>query len=39
MVKALRKAFSKMADVLGQRVRLQILGGEWIDDAYIYRVK
>ncbi len=39
MIKALRKIFGKAASVNGMRLGLQSVGGAWIDDAYIYRIK
>jgi len=39
LIKALRKAFSKCASVHGMRLGLQTIGGLWINDAYIYRIK
>jgi hypothetical protein len=38
-VKALRKIFGDAASVEGMRLGLQSIGGTWIDDAYVYRIK
>jgi hypothetical protein len=38
-IKALRKIFGKAASVKGVRLGLQMIGGTWITDAYVYRVK
>jgi hypothetical protein len=39
LIKALRKIFGKAASVEGMRLGLQSIGGVWIDDAYVYRIK
>ncbi len=39
MIKALRKMFGKATPVSGMRLGHQSVGGVWIDDAYIYRIK
>lgn len=39
LIKALRKLFGKAASVQGMRLGLQSIGGVWIDDAYVYRIK
>jgi hypothetical protein len=38
-IKTLRKTFGKTASVHGLRLGLQSIGGVWIDDAYVYRIK
>ena len=38
-IKALRKTFGKTAAVEGMRLGLQSVGGAWVDDAYVYRIK
>jgi hypothetical protein len=39
LIKALRKLFGKTASVEGMRFGLQSIGGVWIDDGYVYRIK
>jgi hypothetical protein len=39
LIKELRKLFARAASVKGMRLGLHSIGGVWIDDAYIYRVK
>jgi hypothetical protein len=39
LIKALRKLFPKTASVNGMRLGLQSIGGVWIDDAYVYRIR
>jgi hypothetical protein len=39
LIKDLRKTFGKTASVAGMRLGYQIIGGTWIDDAYVYRIK
>jgi hypothetical protein len=39
MIKALRKMFGKTKSVEGMRLGLHSIGGVWIDDAYVYRIK
>jgi len=39
IIKELRKMFGQTASVEGTRIGLQSIGGVWIDDAYIYRIK
>jgi hypothetical protein len=39
LVRSLRKIFGKAASVEGMRLGLQSIGGVWIDDAYVYRIK
>jgi hypothetical protein len=38
-IRALRKTFGKAASVEGMRLGLQSIGGTWVDDAYLYRIK
>ncbi len=38
-IKSLRKIFAKTASVEGMRLGGQRVGGTWIDDAYVYRIK
>ena len=39
MIRALRKIFGKAASVEGMRLGMQSIGGAWVEDAYIYRIK
>jgi hypothetical protein len=39
LIKALRKMFGNTASVKGMRLGLQSIGGTWIDDGYVYRIK
>jgi hypothetical protein len=39
LVRELRKNFPKAADVIGMRLGGQMIGGEWVDDAYVYRIR
>ena len=39
MIKALRKLSGKAGSVEGERLRLRSVGGAWIDDGYVYRIK
>jgi hypothetical protein len=39
LIRALRKIFCKTANVNGMRLGGQTIGGLWIDDAYIYRIR
>ena len=39
LIKALRKTFGKTASVEGMRLGGHTIGGTWIDDAYVYRIK
>ena len=39
LIKALRKTFGNTASVKGMRLGLQSIGGTWIDDGYVYRIK
>jgi hypothetical protein len=39
LIKGLRKLFGHTASVKGMRLGLHSIGGVWIDDAYVYRVK
>jgi hypothetical protein len=39
LIKGLRKLFAKAASVEGMRLGLQSIGGVWIDDAYVYRIR
>jgi len=39
LIKGLRKTFGKTASVEGMRLGGHRIGGEWIDDAYVYRIK
>jgi hypothetical protein len=39
LIKALRKLFGKTASVEGMRLGLQSIGGTWIDDGYVYRIR
>jgi hypothetical protein len=39
LIRALRKTFGKAASVEGMRLGLQSIGGVWIDDGYVYRIK
>jgi hypothetical protein len=38
-IKALRKLFGKAASVQGMRLGLHSIGGTWLDDGYVYRIK
>jgi hypothetical protein len=38
-IRALRKTFGKTASVEGMRLGGHTIGGIWIDDAYVYRIK
>jgi hypothetical protein len=39
LIRALRKLFGKTANVDGMRLAGQTIGGVWIDDAYVYRIR
>ncbi len=39
LIKGLRKLFGRTASVKGMRLGLHSIGGVWIDDAYVYRIK
>lgn len=39
LIRALRKTFGKTASVEGMRLGGHTIGGTWIDDAYVYRIK
>jgi hypothetical protein len=39
LIRALRKIFGKTKSVKGMRLGLQTIGGVWIDDGYVYRIK
>jgi hypothetical protein len=39
MIRDLRKTSGKAGSVEGERLRLRSLGGTWIDDGYVYRIK
>lgn len=39
LIKGLRKRFGKTASVQGMRLGGHTVGGEWIEDAYVYRIK
>jgi hypothetical protein len=39
LIKGLRKLFGGTASVKGMRLGLHSIGGVWIDDAYVYRIK
>jgi hypothetical protein len=39
LIRALRKMFSKTANVDGMRLGGQMIGGVFIDDAYVYRIR
>ena len=39
LVKALRRIFGKTASGHGMRLGGQMIGGVWVDDAYVYRIK
>jgi len=39
MIKALRKMFGKARSVEGMRLGGQSIGGVWVDDAYVYRIR
>lgn len=39
VISGLRKLFGRTASVKGMRLGLHSIGGVWIDDAYIYRIK
>ena len=39
MIKELRKMFGHSSSVRGMRLGLHSIGGTWIDDAYVYRIK
>jgi len=39
LIKALRKTFGKTASVEGMRLGGHTIGGTWIDDGYVYRIK
>jgi hypothetical protein len=38
-VRSLRKIFGKAASVEGMQLGGQSIGGEWVDAAYVYRIK
>jgi hypothetical protein len=38
-IKALRKTFGKTASVDGMRLGGHTIGGTWVGDAYVYRIK
>ena len=38
-IKALRKLFGRTKSVAGMRLGGHWIGGTWIDDAYVYRIK
>ena len=39
LIKGLRKTFGKTSSVEGMRLGKHAIGGVWIDDAYVYRIK
>jgi len=39
LITGLRKLFGRSASVRGMRLGLHSIGGVWIDDAYVYRIK
>lgn len=39
LIRGLRKSFGKAANVEGMRLRGHSIGGVWLDDAYIYRIR
>ena len=39
LIKGLRKTFGSTASVQGMRVGGHAIGGVWVDDAYVYRLK
>ena len=39
LIKGLRRTFGKTASVEGMRLGGHTVGGQWIDDAYVYRIK
>jgi hypothetical protein len=39
LIRALRRTFAKTASVEGMRLGGHAIGGVWIDDAYVYRIK
>jgi hypothetical protein len=39
LIKDLRETFGKSSSVAGMRLGYQVIGGTWIDDGYVYRIK
>ena len=39
LIRGLRRLFGKTASVEGMRLGGHAIGGVWIDDAYVYRIK
>ena len=39
LIRELRKLFGKTASVKGMRLGGQYIGGVWLDDAIVYRIK
>jgi hypothetical protein len=39
LIKELRKIFARTASVEGMRLGGHAIGGVWLDDAYVYRIK
>lgn len=39
MIRELRRTFGKSAKVAGMRLRGQMIGDTWVDDAYVYRIR
>ena len=39
LIKALRKIFGRTGSVAGMRLGGHSIGGQWIDDGYVYRIK
>jgi hypothetical protein len=39
LIRGLRRTFGKTASVEGMRLGGHAIGGVWIDDAYVYRIK
>jgi hypothetical protein len=39
LIKSLRKMFGRTASVKGMRLGGHSIGGVWVDDAYVYRIK
>ncbi|MCX6594440.1 MAG: hypothetical protein NTZ56_23240 [Acidobacteria bacterium] len=39
LIKSLRSIFGRTKSVEGMRLGAQMIGGIWVDDAYVYRIK
>jgi len=39
LIRELRRIFRKAASVAGMRLGGQMIGGVWVDEAYVYRIQ